>query len=81
MDLQLKSFEAKSKKESVFVCTNEELKAALRRKSLYTGLADAILSGKAHQVIDFEGKTDLAEILANFNKGASESPDKKKVQF
>lgn len=34
------------KKASVFLCTNEELLTALRKKSKYKGLAEAIISGK-----------------------------------
>lgn len=36
----------KFKKTSVFICTNEELVKAVKRKNPYAGVAEAIISGR-----------------------------------
>lgn len=54
--------EAAFKKTSVFICTNEELIEALRKKQRYQGLAEAIISGREIPPLDFTetSKEDLA---------------------
>ena len=48
--------EAAFKRTSVFICTNEELIEALRRKNKYQGLAEAIISGKDVPTMNFDSK-------------------------
>ncbi len=58
--------EGKFKKTGVFICTNDELIEAVRKKQKYMGLADAIINNKDIPKSDFKisNSEDLKNALA-----------------
>ena len=78
---------SKNKKTSVFVCTNDELIDALRRKQKLTGLANAIIEGcdGTEQGIDNyymkSTKEDMSKMIANMQLQPGDTERKKSVHF
>jgi hypothetical protein len=65
------------------MCTNDELIEAVRRKQKYSGIAEAIISGKDHIQPIFDAKNvNEEDLLAMLNFQAVDPNDKKQqVRF
>lgn len=73
--------DGKFKKDSIFVCTNEELIEAVKRKNKFLGIAEAIISGKEHVIPTFDAENLTPAELKAMLMQPTEGDKKKSVHF